>query len=438
MATGTIPHPVDVLQRFRRAHPGINFLRFQWQDYSGVLRGRVCLIASVITQLAEGKPLKASGLAICVSVDNHLHPATPHNGMYWLIPDWTTLHPTAGPGSAQVMCALDYTLPGSPLTQEVCPRHTLARVLRQARETWALEFLVGFEVEFLVMKSNGSTGTMERASRGWGLFAISGLRDPCYQYIEECVTQLQALGVDFQAIHTEGVRGQYEFALGPKPPMEAVDQLLLVHSYLKDTFARHGYMVTMTPKPVAADSQANGQHTHLSLQPASPDLEASFLAGVLKRLPSLCSFCLPQEVSYERLKPYVAGGDTACWGTESRLVPIRKIETSRWEIRCIDATANMYCTLAAIIGAGLLGLEGKEPLVWPDLGDPANANASRGEPLPKTLEESIDLLDADAGSLATMIGRPIIDRYVAMKRYEVASLEKLGPEVVRELFIELF
>ncbi|KAJ5447640.1 glutamine synthetase [Penicillium cf. griseofulvum] len=60
----------------------------------------------------------------------------------------------------------------------------------------------------------------------------------------------------------------------------------------------------MSPKSVASDSQANGQHMHLSLQPASPPLEASFLAGILKRLPSLCSFCLPLEMSYERLKRY--------------------------------------------------------------------------------------------------------------------------------------
>ncbi|KAJ5207368.1 glutamine synthetase [Penicillium cf. griseofulvum] len=88
----------------------------------------------------------------------------------------------------------------------------------------------------------------------------------------------------------------------------------------------------MSPKSVASDSQANGQHMHLSLQPASPPLEASFLAGILKRLPSLCSFCLPLEMSYERLKPHMAG-ETVSWGTDSRLVPIRKVEPSRWEIR---------------------------------------------------------------------------------------------------------
>lgn len=115
------------------------------------------------------------------------------------------------------------------------------------------------------MEASPSTGKMEKCSEGYGLFSISGLRDPCYQYVEQCVDQLQALGLDFQAVHTECLRGQYEFVLGPRPPLEAVDQLVLVYSHLKDTFARHGYMVTMFPKPMASEPLATGQHTHLSL-----------------------------------------------------------------------------------------------------------------------------------------------------------------------------
>lgn len=391
-----------------------------------------------MAQIAKGGPLKATGLAMCVSVTNNLLPSTPLDGQYWLVPDWSTLHPTASPTSASVMCALDYTVPATgPVSKEVCPRHVLAKVLRQAQEGWGLNFLVGFEVEFVVMKAT-DTGKMERCSQGWGLFSIAGLRDPCYQYVEECVTQLEALGVDFQAIHTEGQRGQYEFALGPRPPLEAVDQLVLVHSYLKDIFARNGYTVTMVPKPVPSESLANGQHMHLSLQPASPQLEESFLAGILKRLPSLCSLCLPQDVSYERLVPFVAGGNTACWGTETRFVPIRKIEPSRWEIRNIDGMANMYTAMAGILGAGLCGLAGQEPLVWPDLGDPANKDASRGEPLPKNVSEAVALLDEDAFGLVDVIGRPIIDHLVDMKRFELVKLQGMDPEAVKELFIELF
>lgn len=89
-----------------------------------------------------------------------------------------------------------------------------------------------------------------------------------------------------------------EFALGRLPPMEAIDQLILVQSCLKDTFARHGYLATMATKPIAGDTVVTEQHMHLSLHPARTEhQEPSFLAGVLGHLSSLCSFCLPLDTS---------------------------------------------------------------------------------------------------------------------------------------------
>ncbi|CAI7594304.1 unnamed protein product [Penicillium manginii] len=431
LPSGFGPDSTAILNEYKRKHP-------DWQDYSGVLRGRVMLIDTVIAHLAKGGPLKATGLAICCSVTNNLAPFTPLDGQYWLAPDWSTLHPTINTRSVQVMCALDYTVPGVAPSQDLCPRYVLKKVLRQARESWGLDFLVGFEVEFVVMKSNQATGSIDRCSDGWGLFAISGLRDPVYQHVEECAMKLEALGVDIQAIHTEGQRGQYEFALGPKPPVEAVDQLILVHSYLKDVFAQNGYSVTMMPKPVTSESLATGQHTHLSLQPARPDLEEHFLAGILKRLPALCSFCLSQDISYERLLPFVGGCNTVCWGTEARQSPVRKIEPSRWEIRNVDAMSNMYLTLGFIIGAGLCGLAGNEPLLWPDIRDPANKDVSPGEPLPENVEEAISILEQDEFGLADVLGGPILDQYVAMKRFELSKLKDMDSEKIRQLFIELF
>ena len=238
-------------------------------------------------------------------------------------------------------------------------------------------------------------------------------------------------------IHTEGYRGQYEIALGPLPPVQAIDQLVLVHDTLKDVFSRHGYLVIMSPKPGALNGEVNGQHMHLSLQPTQPDIEECFHAGILKRLSSLCAFCLPQDISYERLQPCRAG-DSVCWGTESRLVPIRKIKPGHWEVRCVDATANMYSAVAVILGAGLLGLENKEALIWPDLGRPENQTLSRGEPLPKSLEAALDGLDLRSSGLDTMIGRPLVDHYIEMKRYEASRMKEMDAQSVSELLVEIF
>ncbi|KAJ5726997.1 glutamine synthetase [Penicillium malachiteum] len=435
----TVLHKPAKLLEFRGKYPNTNFIRFQWQDYSGVHRARVLIFDTVIDLVSQGNPFQAAGIAIDCTVTNSILPRQPPRGMHYAIPDWSTLRLSSHPGTALVMCALDYQIQDLPLRSDLCPRQTLTKVLRQARETCQLDFLVGFEVEFIVMKSSSSpSSTMTRCSNGLGHFAVSGFRDLCYQYVEECVNDLRSQGAKIQAVHTEGFRGQYEIVLGPLPPMQAIDQLILVHDYLKGTFSRHGYEVTMSPKPVATESQANGQHMHISLQPASPSLEASFLAGILTRLPSLCAFCLPLSTSYQRLGMRMAG-ETVSWGTHSRLVPIRKVEPSHWEIRCIDVTANMYITVAAIIAAGLLGLMGRESLTWPDLGIRENQHlASQSELLPRGLDEALEALDTDVGLLASILGRPLIDHFVELKRYENSQIENMEPQAVRELLIEQF
>ncbi len=121
---------------------------------------------------------------------------------------------------------------------------------------------------------------------------------------------LLASGVKIDAFQTEGRRGQYELTLGCLPPLAAVDQLILVHDTLKRIFGRHGLMATMSPRPVQSRRQSTGQHTHLSINP--PEMEDHFLAGLLRRLPEMCAFCLPYQISYERVQPYLAG-DLVAW-----------------------------------------------------------------------------------------------------------------------------
>ena len=429
----------EALKNFHLDYPHIIFIRLQWQDYSGVLRALVLPIEETYIILAEEtQPFHVPPLLTNCSVTNQYLPDASARHVQWLVPDWSSIRLASDPKSAMVMCGVvGTTISNSVPNGDLCPRRALVDVVRQARELWGLRFLVGFEVEFQVMKASSVTGGYVKFSQGPGNFSVSGLRDPCYRYVQQCVQQLLALGVHIHGIHSEGKRGQYEIALKPLPPLQAVDQLHLVHDYLKDTFAQHGYMATMAPKPVISDPHTIGQHMHLSLESVNGDHETSFLAGILKRLPMICAFSLPHTLSYERRLPFLAG-ETVCWGTEARIAPIRKIEASHWEIRCIDATANMYLTLAAILGAGLLGLKGQEPLLWPDLGDFTTESKTWEEPLPRTLQESVAWLARKADDFGTIFGLPLIERYIELKQYEISQVGGMDPVKLRELFIELF
>ena len=237
-----------LLTNFLISHPAVQFIQFQWQDLSGILRARIVTKSYSVDLATTNKPLRGPPCTSNCMADNTLLPTVDPRTTHWYFPDWSTLRVRRAKGLdspyATVMCEIVETKALNPVPNcDLCPRRALGNVLETAVKTFGLNFLVGFEVEFMIMKTS-SDGEIVPHSTGLGLMAVAGLRDASFKYVEECIFELQESGVQLQSFHTEGRRGQYEFALGPLPPMEAVDQLILVHDTIKRTFARHGYIGT--------------------------------------------------------------------------------------------------------------------------------------------------------------------------------------------------
>lgn len=445
----------SLLAEFIRRHTKVQFVRLQWQDHSGLVRARIVPLEHALSIAAGKRKLHVPPIAFHCVVDNDLLPDFDPTGNHWLVPDWTSLYTrsTLDPLYASVMCQVYEVAPSRPQpTWKLCPRFALEKVTAQAAELFGIDFLVGFEVEFEILKpptttnhsittTNTNTSTLVPASSGFGHFSVGGLRDPCYEYVEEAVLALQAAGVRIDAFQTEGVRGQYEIALGCLPPAAAVDQLILTQDTLKRVFGRHGLVATMSPRPVKAREQFTGQHTHISINPPSRFqdgcLQDAFLAGMLRRLPALCAFCLPFPISYERVQPRLAG-HLVSWGTENRLVPVRKIKQGHWELRFVDATANMYLALSALFSAGLLGCINKEPLLWPDMASITDPWSEDAEHLPTNLEKALSELGDVRDELGSVMGQDLVEHYLRIKRAEVETLRGMDMEEARQLFNELF
>jgi len=119
--------------------------------------------------------------------------------------------------------------------------------------------------------------------------------------------------------------------------------------------AKNGLRATLHPQPFPGVGTA--AHAHISL--VSPDLEKQFfVGGVLKHLPAICAFSMPEAESYDRVKDdQWTGGTWVAWGTQNRETPLRRVENGRWEVRCVDGFANMYLAVGAVVAAGLLGLK---------------------------------------------------------------------------------
>lgn len=131
-------------------------------------------------------------------------------------------------------------------------------------------------------------------------------------------------------------------------------------------------------------------------------------------------------------------------GTQNRETPLRRIEDSHFEIRCVDGLSNTYLVLAAIIGAGLQGILDKERLEMKDCpSDPSMITAKEREELgitrqfPKSISEALHYLEADQ-QLRYVLSNSTVETYLTVKRAESEMLQKMEVEKRRNWLIERY
>lgn len=446
------------LTEFLASNPSIRFIRYQWVDLFGILRVRVLPKAHSLSLAATNSPLTLGPFAHAILVDGTMIPDTKPAGVDSLYPDWSSLNKfNSGKNGdlhyASVMCWVSESNCDSPnLAYQRCPRSALQRTLTYAKHTIGLEFLIGFEIEFIVTRNNGAGNDRTPLGSDEGIWTASSTRNPVFAFVEESVDALTALGIRVQQFHSEGAAGQFEISTAPLPPLQAVDVLILTHETIKNVFAQHGHGVTMYPKPFD-NLPSNGAHTHISIvgRSAADEKSDAFLAGLLRRIPSLCAFTMPTHDSYIRVKRLEAG-DRVAWGSQNRTVPLREVRRGHWELRFVDATANMYLALAVCVAAGTLGVCDGEPLRWRDSirahGEKEKEEEEEGEEgegddwvakrLPQSLEEALSCVAEHKVDLSRVLGSELVERYLQLKEYEKGKVGKMDVSARRRLYLQKF
>jgi glutamine synthetase len=383
----------SILEPFLAAHPSIKYIRYQWIDYAGILRTRILPVAQCRRLAASSSPVAMSPVAMTAATLNEFMPDLVPTGVDLLFPDFSSLRSCHyAPGHASLMCFVSEGIGN--VGFERCPRTILKKICENASEI-GVEFKVGFEIEFRTFKTDGSV--VEECIKGFSTAA--GLRNTSFSIVENVVELLETAGIEVHQFHTEGAAGMFEISTGPMSPLQAVDAWVYTRECIKTLFARQGLLATMHPSP-ATEHSGVGTHFHLSMTPSTRHLADSFLAGMLAKLPALCAFALPLEESYRRVNEFRSEvGAWVAWGTQNRDVPIRKIESARWEVRCCDGAANLYLAVAAFIGSGLEGLQKEMKLESRDFfGCPGSTTAEVLESmgivrrLPTTLLQSLEAL----------------------------------------------
>ena len=169
-------------------------------------------------------------------------------------------------------------------------------------------------------------------------------------------------------------------------------------------------------------------------------LARSFLAGVLEHAQGLQALLGPTVNAYKRILPDSLAPTHANWGHDNRTafcrVPLERGSRARVEVRTGDGAANAHLIVAAILLAGLDGIERELEPPEPVVGDAYRADdAHAGTRLPGDLGAALDALEADE-ALVDRLGGPLVDTFLTMKRFELGrfaqEVGELDVETVSE------
>ncbi|KAE8443441.1 hypothetical protein EG329_001838 [Mollisiaceae sp. DMI_Dod_QoI] len=428
---------IQALEAFLASNPSIEFIRFQWLDFAGVLAARVTTIPFALSLVKGGQPLTTpSPILTALVIDCSILLEDIEMGGDRLWPDWTSVKVCHyHPNHAQVMCFVDESghVEGDGFRR--CPRSRLLELTRETKMRHGVEFEVGTEIEFFIMEEG-----LQQAKMVANTYSAASLNNKYLPVIEEIVHCITKAGISVRQFHSEGGPGVFEISTEPLPPLQSADALVYCQEAIKVICRKHGLHGTMFPKPFEKLTGI-GLHYHLSM--SQNDHENSFLSGLLDHWKALAAFYMPNYDSYTRVRP----GQQVTWGFENRTAAIRKIRAGgRWELRAIDGTANPHLSMLAIITAGMLGLENGQELKMSDcqkimidkaLDEKEAKEHGVTQTMPTSLKESLTTLRNDK-ALTEKLGPAIIDKYLKLKEKENEIFGNLTLSERKEISMRLF
>ena len=413
---------------------GIHTLLVQFTDLHGVAKGKLVPLTHLADVLYTGAGFAGPSIA------GTGLPRTGPRSEFYARGDASTAQPLPWmPGVARIVG--DGFVDGQPF--DACPRQVLHRATaRLAERGWQLR--TGIEPEFFLLK-RGEHGAWQPADDA------DRLDKPSYDlkslprqfgFLHELHQALAACGLDVLQIDHEDAHGQYELNFAYADALLSADRVMLFKLAAHALAEARGMVFSMMPKPFA-NQPGSGLHFHVSLwqgdeclfdAPAGGEelsglslMGRQFMAGVLAHARALCALAAPTVNSYKRLTvgESLSGTTwapaTIAHGPNNRTAMVRTLP-GRFEWRVPDASANPYLATAALIAAGLDGIDrGLDPgpactedlFTWPL----ARIREHGIGLLPQSLPEALDELAHDA-VLCAALGPTLTQEFLRLKRAE--------------------
>jgi glutamine synthetase len=423
--------------RERLTADGVHSLLAQFTDLHGVARGKLVPLNQLEWLMTEG--VGFAGPSIWGTGLPRTGPRSEYYGRGQV--DSVRALPWL-PGIARVVC--DGYVAGEPF--DACPRQVLKRQLaRLAERGWALR--TGIEPEFFLLRRTAdgyeTADPHDRLDKpSYDLKSLPRQRE----FLLQLADGLTRCGLDVFQIDHEDAHGQYELNFHHAEALVSADHLMLFKLAAHTLAEQHGMVFSMMPKPFA-NQPGSGMHFHVSLwnantasatdhdsrcvfDDAAHDLSLlgrQFIAGVLLHADALCAIAAPTVNSYKRLTVGESITGTtwapACvaHGPNNRTALVRTLK-GRFEWRMPDASANPYLATAALIAAGLDGIDRRLDPGLPCTDDlfqlPLAQIHERGIPvLPQSLSAAVDALERDE-VLCSALGETLSREFIRLKRAE--------------------
>jgi glutamine synthetase len=303
---------------------------------------------------------------------------------------------------------------------------------------------------------DGNTGHRPRVKGGY--FPVPPV-DSLHDVRAAMCSAMEQMGLDVEVHHHEvGTAGQCEIGVKFNTLVSKADEVQILKYCVLNVAHAYGKTATFMPKPLVGDN-GSGMHVHQSIAKGGENTFAGegyaglsdaalyYVGGIIKHARALNAFTNASTNSYKRLVPGFEAPVMLAYSARNRSASIRipyepSAKGKRIEVRFPDPTANPYLAFAAMLMAGIDGIQNK---IHPgdaadkDLYDLPPEEAAVIPTVASSLEMALDALEGDKGFLTVggVFTEDMIDAYIELKREEVEHLNMTTHPVEFDMYYSI-
>ena len=427
----------------------IDFLRLQFTDILGVVKNVSVPAHQAEKAFTEGIYFDGSSIEGFVRIQESDMRLVPDPETFAVLP-WRD---DGDSGAARLICDIVDT-DGEPFVGG--PRQVLKSVLEKADEM-GYTVSIGPEPEFFLFKTDDQGNATTIPHDNGGYFDLAP-KDLASDVRKEIIFTLEEMGFEIEASHHEVAEGQHEINFKYADALTTADNIATFRAVVRAVAAQHDLHATFMPKPIA-EINGSGMHSHISLFDEDGNAFADdadefnlsetayqFMGGVLNHAQAFTAVTNPTVNSYKRLVPGYEAPIYVAWSDTNRSALVRVPDaagvSARFEVRSPDPSCNPYLGYAALIAAGLHGIETDA-----DPGEPVQEDiyefddAKRKEygidTLPPNLGSAVDELDADE-VVSEALGPHVSEKFVEAKSQEFSEYLTQVSDWEEDRYLETF